>query len=186
MNTRGIHLIWTGYGTWLPGDPRGHWSPLFNLYGKLRERGHKLNVPDTVTHHRAKALMKEPRKVLSPCEIAVVARVIGAQVAPGVPGAKYPPMEGLRVHAATIEPTHVHLLIGPIGEDIAAVAGKLKSRTSSAVLAMPENAGRKRTWTAGYWKVFLFDDEALGAVRQYIAEHNARRRLAEDPYEWIG
>ena len=45
--THGIHLIWTTHGTWLPGDRRGHWSPLFNLYGNIRERGGKLNLPDT-------------------------------------------------------------------------------------------------------------------------------------------
>lgn len=41
MATIGIHLVWTSYGTWLPGDDRGHWSPLFDFYGHLVERGGK-------------------------------------------------------------------------------------------------------------------------------------------------
>jgi hypothetical protein len=60
----GVHLIWTTYGTWLPGDERGHWSPLFTLYGRVRESGGKLNPPDSTTKARVVSTMSEPPKWL--------------------------------------------------------------------------------------------------------------------------
>ena len=145
----GIHLIWTCYGTWLPGDPDkpGHWSPLFDLYGRLRAAGHQINLPDATTFEYAKSIMRESPKILTAEERAVVADVIGRhmlhpQIAPGLPGGtvrdassarnpdNHPPQAAgymvgdrtyrkPRCHAAAIEPTHVHLLLGPVEEDIA-------------------------------------------------------------------
>ncbi len=76
MSTRGIHIIWTAYMTWPPDDPRGHWSPLFDLYGRLKQTGHRLNMPDPTTYGRAQTLAKEPPKVLAFEEIAVVAATL--------------------------------------------------------------------------------------------------------------
>ena len=63
MSTVAIHVIWTTYMTWPPGDPRGHWSPLFDMYGGLIERGHKLNLPDPVTLQMATELARESPRV---------------------------------------------------------------------------------------------------------------------------
>jgi hypothetical protein len=173
--TLGIHLIWTTYGTWLPGDDRGHWSALFDLYGSIRERGGKLNIPDPETRIRAKSRMTETPKWLSPEEIAIVAEELGILLSPPNPPC----------WAATIESNHIHLLVGPVTEDIAPYAGRLKGRTSSEVGALSRNAGRERVWTSGYWKVFLFDEIAVTAVKRYIDTHNTRRGLPAEPYSWI-
>ena len=55
MPTVAIHLISTTYGTWLPGDPNkpGHWSAMFDMYGRMTESGGKLNMPDETTFDRA-------------------------------------------------------------------------------------------------------------------------------------
>lgn len=183
MATCGIHVIWTTYMTWPPGDSRGHWSPLFDLYGRLIEAGHKLNIPHQPTLQRATALAKESPKILTAYEISVVAEKIGeiVHLAPGMPGA----ICGLRIEAAAIEPTHVHLLLAPLAHDIEDAVGRLKSQTSSALLKLPDNWNRKRTWTAGYWKAFLFDPAIIPIVRLYIEAHNQRRGLLPMPYAWI-
>jgi hypothetical protein len=80
--------------------------------------------------------------------------------------------EIVRAYACVVEATHVHLLVGPVHEDIARFAGRLKGSTSSALLKHPDNRGRKRIWTAGFWKVFLFDDGALTVVQKYIERHH--------------
>jgi REP element-mobilizing transposase RayT len=168
MATVGIHLVWTSYGTWLPGDDRDHWSPLFDFYGRVIERGGQLNRADLVTEQAARELMTEPAKVLTAEERRVVAETLGTLVrGPGQPLA----------YAAAIEETHVHLLVGPVAEDIGKATGRFKGKTSSAVLDLPTNRGRKRTWTGKYWKVFLFDEVAFYAVKLYIEEHNLRRGL---------
>ncbi len=228
MSTVAIHLIWTTYMTWPPGDSRGHWSPLFDFYGHLIDTGHKLQLPDNHTKHHATVLAKEPRKVLPPNEITLVANTIGQltnQIAPGMPGEtqrqsdaqekprttsvntttnptanntpphtpgmpgaiskKIQPIEGLRIHAAAIEPTHVHLLIAPINMELSKLVGRIKSQTSSALGALPQNQNRSRTWTAGYWKVFLFDEPTTISVQRYIEQHNQRNGLPPAPFHWI-
>lgn len=174
--TRGIHLIWTTYGTWLPGDDRGHWSALFDCYGGITERGGKLNIPDAVTRTRARSMMREAPKWLDADEVAAVAEELSRHVAP---------VAGPEAWAATVEPNHVHLLVGPLEEEISRFAGRLKGRTSSAVGALAKNADRERVWGDGYWKVFLFDEVAVSAVKRYIDAHNVRRGLPAEPYSWL-
>ena len=70
------HVIWTTYMTWPPGDDRGHWSPLFDLYGHLIEQGHRLNLPDPVTRSRASEWAREPPRVLTPSDRRIVADTI--------------------------------------------------------------------------------------------------------------
>ena len=176
MATIGIHLVWTSYGTWLPGDDRGHWSPLFDFYGNLLVRGGKLNRADLTTKQLAKESMKEPAKILTDDERRIVAETLGTHLG----GLGQP-----KAYAAAIEKTHIHLLLGSVAEHIATTTGRLKGTTSSAVVDLPTNKDRKRTWTAKYWKVFLFDETAFAAVKQYIEAHNLRRGLPASPYPWL-
>src|SRR5262249_32149631 len=125
MSTRGIHVIWTTYMTWPPGDPRGHWSPLFDFYGRLIQEGHQLNLPDPITVQRATKNAKEPPNILSPAEIDVVADVIGG-ICPYSPqhAGGFVKIPELEILAAAIERTHAHLLLKPISMDIGDVAGQ--------------------------------------------------------------
>ena len=176
MATVGIHLIWTAYGTWLPGDDRGHWSPLFDEYDRIRERGGRLEYGDPITQMPARERMTEPAKILTVDDRQLVAEKIGVLVTP-----PYQP----RAHAAAIEETHAHLLLGPVEEKIHKTAGRIKGTTSSALLKLPANRGRSHIWTARYWKVFLYDEAAFAAVKRYIEEHNLRRGIAAAPFLWI-
>ncbi len=167
--TNGIHAIWTTYGTWLPGDARGHWSALFDFYGHVLQRGQQLNPPDIATQTRATSLMREPQKVLDEEEIRLVTETLNNYLAPGMPG------ETWHINATAIERTHVHLLFDSLNDPIGEVVGRIKSRTSSALLKLPANQDRRRIWTTGYWKVFLFDDNAMAQVARYVNTHGGRR-----------
>jgi hypothetical protein len=173
--TRGIHLVWTTYGTWLPGDPRGHLSPLFDVYGGIEELGGKLNLPDPDTHARSVALMREAPRRLTPNEVCAVADENGRLIA----------TTDTPAWAAAVEPNHVHLLVGPVREPISRFAGRLKGRTSSEVRRLPGNADRRRVWTEDYWKVFLFDGIGVRAVKAYIDAHNTRAGLPPAPFDWL-
>lgn len=172
------HVIWTTYMTWPPGDPRGHWSPLFDFYGSLIEKGHQLNLPDPVTLSRATSLASEPPRVFDDVDIAIVAETIGDVLTTHM-------RSRAKVFAGAIERTHVHLLLGKLDENIERFIGRLKGRTSSEVIARGSEPGRKRTWTAEYWKVFIFDDRVLPTVVNYIEQHNVRRGLPAAPFSWI-
>jgi REP element-mobilizing transposase RayT len=178
MSTVAIHTIWTTYGTWLPGDPRGHWSPLFDFYGRLIERGDKLNIPDRVTHDFARSELKEQEKVLSAHDREIVAQTIGSTLSTDLEGRA-------EILAAAIERTHVHLLWGELPFDIEKVIGRIKSKTSSAVIHSSTAPDRERTWTKGYWRVFVFDVTAIPDIQNYIENHNVRSGLPRCPYKWI-
>jgi len=119
--------------------------------------------------------MREAPKRLNPDEIATVAAELSRHVGGSQPS----------VRAAAIEPNHVHLLAGSVREDLQKFVGRLNGRTSSEVGKLPKNADRARVWTSGYWKVFLFDDVGVRAVKEYIDAHNIRHGLPAEPYEWI-
>jgi len=87
--------------------------------------------------------------------------------------------------AAAIEPTHVHLLLGPLREEIGRFVGRLKGSSSSAARRHPANRDRRRIWASGYWKVFLFDDDAVRAVADYIAARNVRRGFPAARFAWV-
>ena len=175
MITVGTHIIWSAYGTWLPGDDRGHWSPLYDVYGMIVERGGKLQMPDSTTRAFARQRMNEPPMILSPEDVQTVADEFAELVSkPGAPA----------VYAATIEPTHVHLLIGPVREDLHKFVGRLKGRSSSELLAKGRHPERNRVWTEGYWRVFLGDDFGLESVREYIQRHHVRAGRSSNPYSW--
>jgi hypothetical protein len=191
------HFIWTTYGTWLPGDDRGHWSPLFDLYGRMKARGHKLNVPDPESYKFATEQLVEPPKHLSEFEQSALAELLGNLIAtpyaispaftPGSPSRiARPQLSSVpRAISAAIEPDHVHLLITALREPVSRFAGRLKGASSSALLKLAENAARSRIWTTGYWKVYLFDDDAVATVEQYIDDHNIRRGRLAKPYAWL-
>jgi REP element-mobilizing transposase RayT len=176
--TVGVHLIWTCKGTWLPGDSRGHWSPLFDMYGRLRADGQQLQMPDATTREYALSRMKDDPKILADDEFDIVADCFADHFSPMS-------AEGVVAHACAIEPTHVHLLVGPVRESIDRFVGRLKGASSSALMKHPSNWGRSHNWTTGYWKVFLFDLPAMHAVAQYIEKHNQRRGLPATPYHWL-
>ena len=197
MPTCGIHIIWTSYATWLPGDSRGHWSPLYNLYGQLQKAGHQLNMPDQSTEKFALTRLTDSPKTLQPHERFLVAATlldhfthptatsstytVPANAQPGQGRSYVKP----QCHAAAIEDTHIHLLLGPVQEDLERYIGRLKGATSSALKKLPQNKTRTHHWTAKFWRVFLFDPRSLTPVRNYITNHNRRRGISPDPYDWI-
>jgi hypothetical protein len=177
--TSGIHPIWTTYGTWLPGDRRGHWSPLFDIYGRVVEQGGRLQLPDEVTRRAASTSLREPPFRLDEIDAALVASEVSNHVNDGAPYCDRPV-----AIAAAIEPTHIHLLLGPVREDLRTLVGRLKGKSSSAVLASGRHDNRRHVWTEGYWKVFLFDALGIEAVTDYILDRHRRTGRGINPYPW--
>jgi hypothetical protein len=109
------------------------------------------------------------------------------------------------VFAATVQSMHLHLVFGPLNEDVKNVVARLKRRASmevldhrrkllnsSAILAgrQPDQDGQtisvpRTVWTAGRFPVFIFSESHLVNAIEYVRDHNRRIGLAADPYEWI-
>jgi hypothetical protein len=148
------------------------------MYGRIIRAGHQLNMPDVTTYQHAMELMNEPPKYLCDDEPTIVAETISQYLGPRLPG-------GPRALACAIEYNHVHLLVGPVHERLDRFIGRIKGNTSSVLRTHPNNWNRQRIWATGYWKVFLFDDDAVRIVQEYIHAHNIRRGMTASPYEWL-
>jgi REP element-mobilizing transposase RayT len=116
--------------------------------------------------------------VLTPADQLIVAETIGRVLGEDLEGR-------IPVYAGAVERTHTHLLLGPMPFHIDDVIGRIKSRTSSAVIKNGSEASRMRTWTTGFWKVFVFDPAPIPEIQRYIENHNTRRGLPAAPYPWI-
>src|SRR5688500_2132051 len=105
--TIGYHLVFSGYGLWLPGDERGHWSEAWDeLIGYYEP--HMLHPGDSVRKRMAEERTQHPRFVLTePMIEAVVGAVDDCHK-----------KSDWRIAAAAIEPTHTHLLLTYTDRDI--------------------------------------------------------------------
>src|SRR3972149_7402409 len=98
--TIGYHFVKSGYGLWLPGDTRGHWSTTWDEQIGYCEP-HQLHAGDPVRERMAGERMKHAPTRLTPAMIDAVADAIAA----GSREADW------QIAAAAIESTHMHLLL---------------------------------------------------------------------------
>lgn len=81
----------------------------------------------------------------------------------------------LRVYAATIHPTHAHVIFAPMARDVTTVIAGLKRRSAPPHL-----------WTARPWPVYIDDSgNHLPNAIEYVRDHNRRVDRPADPYPWI-
>ena len=164
--THGIHWIATTFGTWLHGDPRGSW------------RDGKLIGPDPFLEEAIRGRMTADAVVLSGIEIMLVAVVMGQAVRD----------KRWRVYAATIQPTHTHIVFAPLRDPIKDVIATLKYRSARQIISLRRNmrveVGRS-LWTEGQFPRFVYSVDHLGNAIEYVRDHNRRTGRPADPYEWI-
>lgn len=171
-NTIGYHLVKSGFGLWLPGDSRGHWSTAWDEEIGYIEP-HKLHEGDPVRKRMAMERMKHPPTRLDVAMIGAVANAIGHCVGES----------DWAIVAAAIEPTHMHLLMTYTTRDVDKTAKWLAQRTTKAVHQETPFAGP--VWCEGKWLGFIFDIEHWASTRLYIERHNIRRGLGPQPWAWI-
>jgi REP element-mobilizing transposase RayT len=186
--TLAIHWAATTHGTWLHGDPRGSW------------REGRLIGPDPYLEAECRSQMDAEAVKLDSAEQALVAEAFKEIVRE----------QRHRIFAATIQVTHVHLIVAPLREDITTVVARFKRRSAAAILARrrskietvspAETAGLnsrpilgrthsrsipRSVWTAGKFPVFIFNEQHLVNAIEYVRDHNRRMELPPDPFDWI-
>jgi REP element-mobilizing transposase RayT len=170
--TIGYHIVWSGYGLWLPGDERGHWSEAWDEQLGYIEP-HTLHPGDPVRLRMAEERMAHPPLRLDEAMIAVVGEALGKCAA----------TSDWRVAAAAIESTHLHLLLTFTERDIDNTIKWLKDQTTKAIHRETPHVGP--VWCKGRWRQLLFDEVYWRKSRKYIERHNERRGLPPQPYTWI-
>lgn len=172
--TLGYHVVKSGYGLWLPGDDRGSWSEAWDEQIGYIEP-HTLHPGDPVRKRMAEERMKHEPVRFTDAMRAVIADTLGDLIARS--------RGGLSVTAATIEPTHVHLLIPYSGRDIDITAKWIADQTTKAIHKKCDHPGP--VWTKNAWRVFVYTPQHWNATDAYIHRHNHRAGRPDNQYPWI-
>ena len=162
--TLDYHVVKTTYGTWLPGDVRGFWD---------KHRFH--DEADVLREETARRSMHEPPTAFTPEMAAAVAATIGNCIEQS--------RGGLKVMAAAIEPTHMHLLIPYSVRDIEITAKWLADQTTKAIHRQTPHRGP--VWSKNNWIRHNFASEYWENALRYIDDHNIEAGRGSRPYPFL-
>jgi REP element-mobilizing transposase RayT len=171
-STIGYHIVISGYGLWLPGDERGHWSDAWDEQLGYIEP-HVLHVGDPVRKR-----MAEERQKHAPVRLDAVMRSIAAETI-GQCCAE----SDWRVAGASIEAIHTHLLLTYTDRKIENTVKWLNDQITKAIHQRTPHSGP--VWFKGRWRSFVFDPAVWRNTLRYIERHNERRGVGPRPYDFI-
>jgi hypothetical protein len=162
-------ITWTCYGTWLPGDKRGHVSNIVLPNSRYQRSDQSPNTPypegDPRTRTRAAALQKYPTVRLSDAESLAVAKSL---LETSVTNAWFIPR-------AAILFNHVHVVVCKCPPDGPAVRRLLKGRAHADLRRT--TSGPQHRWTKGGSDRYLNDEPSIEGAIHYVA--NQLKPLAE-------
>jgi REP element-mobilizing transposase RayT len=150
------HIIWTTYGTWLPGDQRG-WH----------EKGDWIvQAADAERERQARESMKGSAVALNEEQRSIVQQTI----------IEHCRIRGWTLHAANARSNHVHVVVSAeskpeeIRNQLKAWCSRRLSDHSRLSQKVAKSAGRRRWFTEGGDIEFIDDDEQLQEAATYVAE----------------
>ena len=170
--TLGYHIVISGFGLWLPGDERGHWSEAWDEELGFIEP-HTLHPGDPVRRRMAEERQKHRPVKLDATMQAVVIDTI----------ARCRAESDWRIAAASIEATHTHLLMTYSDRDIDKTVKWLKDQMTKAIHRETSHAGP--VWCKGRWRSYIFEPDVWRNTRAYIERHNERRAAGPRPYPFV-
>lgn len=165
----GLLITWTCYGTWLPGDPRGHVSDTLRPHAahipKRNIPGAPYAADDAYTRARARQRQKSSSVRITRDQAAAVAqRLVEAA------GER-----NWRIPRGAVMGSHVHAVVVNCPDNGPAVRRILKGTTQAR---LSQQAGRaRRWWTKGGSDRYLHSEHAVRAAIRYVAKQ--RGILAE-------
>ena len=187
------HVIFSTYGFWLPNDPRGSWSEFVGSWELARfGRATKVSTRRSVAHSphdhnlraKAKRHLKHP-----PVEFTgQQAREVGNAFA------RFAVQQSLPVHACSILPGHVHLVIGRHNQRIEQTIILLKGEGTRRLIQLglhpcahlPFSKGRPPSmWSRGGWKVYLDSVPAVLAAIRYVEENFVREGKQRQEWSFV-
>jgi len=162
------HVIFGAYGFWLPNDPRGSWSDFVGAwelvrFGKATKVSTTRSVAAVAHDERlrleAKSALKYPPVVFSGEQALAVGRGFTWAVRES----------GYAVHACTILPEHVHVVLGRNERSVGRIVGHFKGRATRRLAAdgLWPDADRP-VWAKKTWKVFLDSPEDVYRAIAYV------------------
>jgi REP element-mobilizing transposase RayT len=176
------HAIFTAYGFWLPNDPRGSWSDYVRRWELLR-----FGEATKVTTHRSVAkrphdfrLRMEAKNSLKYPAVCFTGRQ-ALSIANGFQQAI--DESGYVVHACSILPEHVHMVIARHERKAERIVGHFKARATQHLIAdglhplsafQEEDGSYPSPWGRRGWPVFLDCSQRIRDAIIYV-ENNPLR-----------
>ena len=187
------HSIFSAYGFWLPNDPRGSWSDFvrqwelvrFGKATKTNERHSLARAPhDAAARRAAKQALRYPPVSFT----GLQARSIGRGFTRAAAESSY------RIHACSILPEHVHVVVARHRWRIERIVGHLKARAthhmrrdglhplsawSGADGAAPSPWGRRA------WHVYLDDLRDVSRAIRYVRDNPAKEGKRRQNWSFV-
>ncbi|MCH8151512.1 MAG: transposase [Planctomycetes bacterium] len=171
-STIGYHIVIAGYGLWLPGDDRGSWSEAWDEQIGYSQP-HTVHDGDPVRKRMAQERMRHAPVRLDDAMIQIVVETVR----------RCESASDWSIAAASVEPTHSHLLLTYTRCDIDNTVKWIKDRTTKAIRRETNHQGP--VWCKGKWRSFMFDDQVWSKTAAYIERHNIRHGEPAQPYPII-
>src|SRR5947209_16158139 len=127
MSAFALHISWTCYGTWLPGDERGHVSDVLFPDGRVVPKQNVRGTPPATgneyTRDRARVLQAGETVWLTPAQAVVAATAL-------VEACR---ARGWRILRAAVMANHIHVVVCDCPDDGPAVRRILKGVSQAAL-----------------------------------------------------
>ncbi len=176
------HLIGTGYGWWLPNDPRGsashtiHSDVIADL-GELHFGRKKVQPVGWVIrefYERAKDVLKFDLLALTPEEIQGVAAAFGQCMA----------RQRYTCYACAVLPDHVHVLIRKHKRAAEQIIADLQDASRVELQRSGHRPGHP-VWGGPGWKVFQYQPDDIRRTIRYINENPMKMGLPEQHWDFV-
>jgi REP element-mobilizing transposase RayT len=187
------HVIFSTHGFWLPNDPRGSWSTVVRAEN-LRPFGPATKIETSrsvarVPHNRqrrlaAKEAMVYPEVILNGQQALEVARGFAEQTA----------KSGYVIHACSILPCHVHLVVRRHRYDIEQVVRLLRQAATLRLLASglhpfasqrAPNGRLPSIWAQDFWKVFLDTPDEIRDKIKYVEDNPVKEGKKRQTWSFV-
>jgi REP element-mobilizing transposase RayT len=184
------HCVITAYGFWLPNDPRGSWSDWVRqwellAYGKATKVSTQQSVAkqphDGAERRAAKRALRYPPVHFTGQQALAVGMGFKRAIAES----------GYIVHACSILPQHVHLVVARCARRAEQIIAHLKARATQRLAAdglhpldrFRETDGTVPSpWARKGWPVFLESDQRILGAIDYVEKNPLRE--GKRPQRW--
>ena len=177
------HLLLTGYGHWLPNDPRGSTSREV-VAGKLRGLGES-HVGRKFPQPARRALKSFYREAQSQLEHPILwfdsakRQVIADAFAQTMQDHRY------TCFACAILSNHAHLIVRKHRDRAETMIDHLRTESSAWLCRLADVPDAHPVWNTGHYKKFLFTPEDIARTVSYIHSNPAREGIPEQNFPFV-
>ena len=150
------HLVWTTYGTWLPGDARG-WTS---------DKKPGIQPPDPGLERASRERMSESAVILTETQRAIVEATVR----------RHCEVRKWDLLAVNVRSNHIHLVVSAdrpaeiVLDQFKAWCSRKLSEAAGLSAAVADGAGRRRWFTEGGDKIVIDSEKDLVEAIDYVNE----------------